>query len=157
MSTELGTSAGAAAAPVMVPAAPGPGYRILRWTYVVLPIVTGLDKILNLIPGAILLRPPLLVSWDKYLAPIIRRPLPLPPRGVMDVVGVIEIVAGILVILRPRLGAYVVAAWLLAIVINLLLIPGYFDVALRDLALAAGALALARMSPARPARPPGGL
>ena len=155
MSTELGTGPAAATAPAVVPAA-GPGYRILRWTYVVLPIIAGLDKVLNLIPGAALLRPPLLVSWDKYLAPLIRRPLPLPPRAVMDVVGVIEILAGLLVYFRPRLGAYVVAVWLLAIVINLFLIPGYFDVALRDLALAAGAFALARMSPARPARPPGG-
>jgi uncharacterized membrane protein YphA (DoxX/SURF4 family) len=125
---------------------PSRGYSILRWTYVVLPILAGLDKVLSLLPGRGAIHPPVLVSWDKYLAPLIRRPLPLPPRGVMDVVGVIEILAGILVIVRPRIGAYVVAVWLLAIVINLLLIPGYFDIALRDLALAAGALALARMS-----------
>ena len=147
MTTEPAIGHPAAAAPA-IPTTP-PGYGILRWTYVLLPILAGLDKILNLIPGAQLLRPPLLVSWDKYLAPLVRRPVPLPPRGVMDVVGVIEILAGILVFFRPRIGAYVVAAWLLAIVVNLLLIPGYFDVALRDLALAAGALALARMSPRR--------
>ena len=144
MSSELGTGAAATTPPVV---ATGPGYSIHRWTYVVLPIAAGLDKVLNLVPGAQLLRPPLLVSWDKYLAPLVRRPLPLAPRGVMDVVGVIEILVGILVLVRPRIGGYVVAAWLLAIVVNLLLIPGYFDVALRDLALAAGALALARMSP----------
>ena len=122
----------------------------MRGAYVALPLLAGLDKVLELIPGAKLIHPPLLVSWDKYLAPVVRRAVPLAPRTIMDVVGVIEIMTAILVILRPRLGGYVVAAWLVAIVVNLLLIPGYFDVALRDLALAAGALALARMSPGRP-------
>ena len=126
--------------------APARGYGILRGVYVALPLLAGLDKVLALIPGVRVIHPPLLVSWDKYLSPVVRRIVPLAPRRIMDVVGVIEIIAAILVIVRPRLGGYVVAAWLLAIVVNLLSIPGYFDIALRDLALAAGALALARMS-----------
>ena len=64
----------------------------------------------------------------------------------MLAVGVIEIIAGILVAIKPRIGAYVVSAWLLGIVVNLLLIPGYFDIALRDFGLSLGALALARLS-----------
>jgi len=71
---------------------------------------------------------------------------PVQPHTLMLVVGVIEIVAGIGVALRPRIFAYIVAAWLALIVINLLLIPGYFDVALRDFGLLLGALALARLS-----------
>jgi hypothetical protein len=124
------------------------GYGLLRGAYVALPLVAGLDKVLDLVPGARVIHPPLLVSWDKYLSPLVRRSIPLAPRGIMDVVGVIEIAAAILVIVRPRLGGYIVAIWLAAIVINLVLIPGYFDIVLRDLVLAAGALALARMSPA---------
>jgi uncharacterized membrane protein HdeD (DUF308 family) len=92
----------------------------------------------------------LLVDWTKYLAPAVRQRLPVSGDSFMDAVGVLEIAAGLLVAVSPRYGGYVVAAWLWAIVVNLLLIPGYFDIALRDLALSCGAVALARMSPARP-------
>ena len=71
---------------------------------------------------------------------------PVQPHALMLGVGVIEIVAGIGVALKPRIFAYIVAAWLALIIINLLLIPGYFDVALRDFGLLLGALALARLS-----------
>jgi hypothetical protein len=89
-----------------------------------------------------------LVDWDKYLAPSVNNLLGGNGHAFMLVAGVIEIVAGIGVALRPRIFAYVVAAWLLGIIVNLLLIPGYFDVALRDLGLALGALALGRLSTA---------
>jgi Sugar-binding cellulase-like len=77
-----------------------------------------------------------------YLAPVIARLSPIGGHGLMLAVGIIEIVAGLLVAFKPRIGAYVVAAWLVGIIVNLLLIPGFFDIALRDLGLALGALAL---------------
>ncbi len=110
-------------------------YWILHVAFVVAPVVAGLDKFFHL-----------LVNWDKYLAPVIANLSPIGGHGLMQVVGVVEIVAGILVAVKPRIGAYVVCAWLLGILINLLLIPGYFDIALRDFGLALGALALARLS-----------
>jgi len=88
----------------------------------------------------------LLVNWDQYLPAFVNNLLGGHGHEFMYVVGVIEIVAGIGVFLKPRLFSYVVAAWLLLIIVNLLLIPGYFDVALRDLGLALGALALGRLS-----------
>src|SRR5438874_5841119 len=110
-------------------------YQILHVAFVVAPIIAGLDKFFHL-----------LVNWDMYLAPVIASFSPIGGHGLMLVIGVIEIVAGILVAIKPRIGAYVVAAWLLGIVINLLIVPGYFDIALRDFGLALGALALARLS-----------
>ena len=108
-------------------------YLILRFGFIVAPIVAGLDKFVNL-----------LVEWEQYLAPFIGDFIA--PSLFMAVVGVVEIVAGIGVALKPRIFAYVVSGWLVAIIINLLLIPGYFDIALRDLGLALGALALGRLS-----------
>jgi uncharacterized membrane protein YphA (DoxX/SURF4 family) len=110
-------------------------YQILHVAFVVAPIIAGLDKFFHL-----------LVNWDMYLAPVIARLSPIGGHGLMLLVGVIEIVAGILVAIKPRIGAYVVSAWLLGIVINLLIIPGYFDIALRDFGLSLGALALGRLS-----------
>jgi uncharacterized membrane protein HdeD (DUF308 family) len=81
-----------------------------------------------------------------YLAPAIANLSPFGGHALMSVIGVVEIGAGVLVALKPRIGAYVVAGWLIGIIINLLLIPGYFDVALRDFGLSLGALALARLS-----------
>jgi uncharacterized membrane protein YphA (DoxX/SURF4 family) len=111
------------------------GYQILHVAFVVAPIIAGLDKFSHL-----------LVNWDMYLAPVIARLSPVGGHGFMLLVGVIEVVAGILVAIKPRIGAYVVSAWLLGIVINLLIIPGYFDIALRDFGLSLGALALGRLS-----------
>ncbi|HEX7184705.1 MAG TPA: hypothetical protein VF756_22965 [Thermoanaerobaculia bacterium] len=112
-------------------------YQILHLGFTVAPILAGLDKFFNL-----------LVDWDQYLAPLVARMLPVDGHTFMLAVGVIEIVAGLLVWFRPRLGGYVVAAWLWGIIVNLLLIPGYYDVALRDFGLSLGALALARLATA---------
>jgi len=110
-------------------------FRILQFGFTVAPILAGLDKFFHL-----------LVNWDQYLPGVVAGISPLPSHTLMLVVGVIEIVAGIGVALKPRIFAYIVAAWLALIIINLLLIPGYFDVALRDFGLLLAALALARLS-----------
>jgi uncharacterized membrane protein YphA (DoxX/SURF4 family) len=110
-------------------------YQILRVGFTVAPIVAGLDKFLHL-----------LVNWDQYLPSLVNRLSGGHGHELMLAVGVIEIVAGIGVAIKPRIFAYVVSAWLLLIVANLLLIPGYFDIALRDFGLSLGALALARLS-----------
>jgi len=81
-----------------------------------------------------------------YLAPAIARLSPIGAHQLMLAIGVVEIMAGALVAIKPRIGAYVVALWLLGIVINLLMVPGFYDVALRDFGLALGALALGRLS-----------
>jgi hypothetical protein len=110
-------------------------YRILHVGFAVLPIIAGADKFFHL-----------LVNWDMYLAPVIVRSSPISGHSLMTIIGVIEIIAGLLVAIRPRVGAYVVAAWLWGIIINLLLVSGYYDVALRDFGLSLGALALGRLS-----------
>lgn len=110
-------------------------YKLLHIAFIVAPTLAGLDKFFRV-----------LTSWDQYLAPSIARLLPVNPHGFMLAVGVIEIAAGLLVALKPRIGAYVVAAWLAGIVINLLLLGHYFDVALRDIGLMLGALTLGRLS-----------
>lgn len=110
-------------------------YQILRFGFTVAPIVAGVDKFLHL-----------LVNWDQYLPPVVNGMLGGRGHDFMYVVGVIEIAAGVGVFLKPKIFAYVVAAWLFLIIVNLLLIPGYFDVALRDLGLMLGALALGRLS-----------
>jgi hypothetical protein len=110
-------------------------YQILRWGFTIAPILAGADKFFHW-----------LVNWDQYLAPFMDSLLQGYGHQFMLVVGIIEIVAGLGVAYKPRIFAYVVAVWLLAIIGNLLLIPGYFDVALRDLGLALAALALARLS-----------
>jgi len=110
-------------------------FWLLRLGFTIAPIAFGLDKFFNV-----------LVDWPQYLAPIIARNSPWSPQGTMYVVGVIEIVAGLVVLLRPRFGGYLVAAWLAGIIVNLLLIPGYYDVALRDFGLLLAALTLARLA-----------
>lgn len=107
-------------------------FRILQVGFVAAPILAGLDKFTNL-----------LVNWEQYLAPFIADLIA--PGLFMAIVGVVEIVAGIGVALRPRVFAYVVALWLVGIIVNVLL-TGYYDIALRDLGLALGALALGRLS-----------
>ena len=117
-------------------ASPGrQAYFILYAGFTLLPILAGLDKFFHL-----------LVDWDVYLAPIVTRVLPVSGHTFMLLVGAIEIVAGLLVFFRPQIGAYVVAFWLWGIIVNLLLIPGYYDIAVRDFGLSLGALALARLS-----------
>lgn len=104
---------------------------ILKWTYGLVPIVAGADKFANM-----------LTDWDKYLAPIVTDILPLSAGTFMAIVGIIEIVAGILVLIRPRIGSLVVAFWLIGIAINLLLLGQYFDVAVRDVVMSIGAFSL---------------
>ncbi len=110
-------------------------YQILHLGFVVAPLAAGFDKFTDL-----------LVDWDKYLAPIVPRVTGIAPHTFMQIVGVIEIMAGIGVALKPKLFGYVVSAWLLGIVVNLLMTGQYFDIALRDFGLSLGALALARLS-----------
>lgn len=110
-------------------------FLVLRTAFVVAPVVFGADKFTNV-----------LVDWTTYLAPPLARLFPVAPSTFMYAVGVVEIVAGLVVAFHPRLGALVVAGWLGGILINLLLIPGYYDVALRDVGLLAAAVALQRLS-----------
>ena len=110
-------------------------FQILHLGFTIAPIIAGLDKFFHL-----------LVNWDQYLPPLAGRLTGGYGHELMLVVGVIEIIAGVGVWFRPKIFANVVAAWFLLIIVNLLLIPGYYDVALRDLGLALGALALGRLS-----------
>ena len=110
-------------------------YQLLHFAFIAAPLIAGVDKFLHL-----------LVNWDMYLAPAIAKLSPVGGDGLMLAVGVIEIIAGLLVAFKPRIGAYVVAFWLWGIIINLLLIPNFLDGALRDFGLSLGALALARLS-----------
>ena len=115
-----------------------PAYQafwLLRIAFTVAPILFGADKFANV-----------LVNWEKYLAPWIRDLSPLSATHTMYVVGVIEIVAGIAVALKPRYAAYIVVAWLGGIIVNLLSYSGYYDVALRDFGLMLGAVTLARLA-----------
>jgi hypothetical protein len=112
-------------------------FLILRTAFTVAPILFGLDKFADV-----------MTHWSKYLAPQINDLVPGSAHQAMLMVGVIEIVAGLLVLWRPRIGAYVVALWLAGIIVDLLLLGGYGDVALRDFGLLLAALALARLAPA---------
>ena len=112
-------------------------YLILRTGFIVAPILFGLDKFTNL-----------LADWTTYLAPAIDRLVPGSASGAMMAVGVVEIVAGLVVAFRPKVGGYLVAAWLAGIIGNLRLLGDYYDVALRDFGLLLAALALARLATA---------
>ena len=114
--------------------------QVLKYTYGIVPMVAGLDKFTNL-----------LTNWKDYLNATILNILPFNANTFMSIVGRIEIVAGILVLLRPRIGAYVVMAWLVTIALSLIVGGHYFDVAVRDLVMAIGAYVLAKLSvPASP-------
>ena len=112
-------------------------FWLLRLGFTVAPILFGLDKFAHV-----------LVDWDRYLAPEFADVLPWTTHELMYAVGVIEIVAGLVVALRPRFGGYLVAAWLAGIIVNLLMQADYYDVALRDFGLLLGALTLARLASA---------
>lgn len=114
-------------------------FLLLRTVFTVAPVLFGLDKFAHW-----------LVDWDRYLAPEVVDALPGTAHELMYVVGAIEIVAGLVVALRPRFGGYLVAAWLGAIIVNLLRQADYYDIALRDFGLLVGALALARLAAAFP-------
>ena len=118
-------------------------FLLLRTVFTVAPILFGLDKFTNL-----------MTDWPMYLAPWIDGILPGDASTAMYIVGVIEIAAGILVAVAPRIGAYVVALWLAGIIVNLLTLPGFYDVALRDFGLLVGALALGRLAEAQRAPRP---
>jgi uncharacterized membrane protein YphA (DoxX/SURF4 family) len=111
-------------------------YWTLRLSFGLVPLLAGLDKFLNL-----------LTQWPKYLAPALAHALPVTPQSFMHLVGIIEIVAGLAVLLTPwtKVFAYVVAAWLAGIAINLVA-AGYYDVAVRDLVMAVTAISLARLT-----------
>ena len=108
---------------------------LLTFTYCLIPVVAGADKFTNL-----------LTDWSKYLNPGLIPMLPFSAHVFMMVVGVIEIIAGVLVFLNPQKGAYVVSAWLVLIALTLLASGNYLDVAVRDLAMAIGAFTLAKIS-----------
>lgn len=109
-------------------------FHLLKYTFGLLPIVAGADKFLNL-----------LTDWSQYIAPSVAEMLPFSASTFMMIVGVIEIIAGIIVFTKTELGGYIVAAWLVLISINLL-IAGYADVAVRDLVMAIAAFAMAKMA-----------
>jgi uncharacterized membrane protein YphA (DoxX/SURF4 family) len=110
-------------------------FTLLRVVFAVAPILFGLDKFFDV-----------LVDWEQYLAPWIDDIVPGSASTAMHLVGVVEIAAGVLVALKPRYGAYLVAAWLAGIIVNLLTYSGYYDIALRDFGLLVGALGLGRLA-----------
>jgi uncharacterized membrane protein YphA (DoxX/SURF4 family) len=110
-------------------------FLLLRTVFTIAPIAFGLDKFFGL-----------LTDWEQYLAPWINDLVPGSAHQAMLMVGVVEILAGVLVAVRPAIGGYVVAAWLLGIIVNLVSIGDYYDVALRDFGLMIAALALARLA-----------
>jgi uncharacterized membrane protein YphA (DoxX/SURF4 family) len=118
------------------PAGARQAFLLLRTAFTVAPVLFGLDKFTNL-----------MTDWTAYLAPWIDHLVPGTAQQAMYAVGVTEVVAGVLVAVAPRLGALVVAAWLAGIVVNLLTLGDYYDVALRDVGLLAGAVALSRLAP----------
>lgn len=116
-------------------------YFLLRTVFTVAPIAFGLDKFTQI-----------LCDWEIYLAPWINDLVPGSAHDALMIVGVVEIVAGVLVAVRPAIGGYVVAAWLAGIIVNLLTLGDFYDVALRDFGLLVGALALARLASDRVTR-----
>ena len=113
----------------------GQAYRLLRTVFTIAPIVFGLDKYAGL-----------LTDWEHYLAPWVNDLVPGTAHQAMLAVGVVEVLAGLLVAVRPDLGAWVVAAWLAGIIVNLVTMGDYLDVALRDFGLLVAAVALARLA-----------
>jgi uncharacterized membrane protein YphA (DoxX/SURF4 family) len=109
--------------------------NVLRLTFGIVPIVAGLDKFTNL-----------LTHWSDYLNPGLAGMLPVNAMTFMKIVGVIEIVAGIVVLVRPLAGAYIVMAWLICIALQLIAGGHYLDVAVRDLVMAMGAFTLAKLT-----------
>ena len=110
-------------------------WKILRFTFGIVPIVAGLDKFTDL-----------LTNWDMYLHPGIASMLPFSAHTFMQIVGVIEIIAGLLVFAKPGIGGYVVMAWLIGIALQLIASGKYFDVAVRDIVMSIGAMSMARLS-----------
>lgn len=107
----------------------------LKFTYGIVPIVAGADKFTNL-----------LTNWPEYLNPTLTGILPFSDKTFMIIVGIIEIIAGVVVFLKPKVGAYIVCAWLVLIALSLLASGSFLDVAVRDLVMAVGAFTLAKLS-----------
>ena len=112
-------------------------YQLLHTVFTVAPILFGLDKFADV-----------MTDWEVYLAPEFNDLIPGSAHGAMLLIGAVEVVAGLLVAVAPRIGGYVVALWLAGIIVNLLLLGNFYDVALRDFGLLVGALALAQLAPA---------
>jgi uncharacterized membrane protein YphA (DoxX/SURF4 family) len=110
-------------------------WMVLRITFGIVPIVAGIDKFTDL-----------LVNWDIYLHPGIASVLPFSAHVFMQIVGVIEIVAGVIVLAKPSIGGWIVMAWLICIALQLIAMGKYLDVAVRDLVMSIGAMSLARLS-----------
>jgi hypothetical protein len=110
-------------------------FNLLRVTFGIVPVVAGLDKFANL-----------LTNWENYLNPAIAKMLPFAPHTFMMIVGVIEIIAGIIVFIRPAIGGFIVAAWLTLIALTLLASGNYLDVAVRDIVMAIAAFSLAKIA-----------
>lgn len=108
---------------------------VLKFTYGLVPIVAGADKFTNL-----------LTNWEQYLNPSLKKLLPFDAHIFMMIVGVIEIVAGIIVLVKPQIGAWIVSAWLLLIALTLIASGSFLDVAVRDVVMAIGAYSLAGLS-----------
>jgi hypothetical protein len=118
-------------------------FLLLRIAFTVAPILFGLDKFANVLTD----------DWTRYLSDTFDSLLPGSAATGMHIVGIVEIAAGLVVALTPRVGGYLVAAWLGGIIVNLLLVGGYGDIALRDFGLMLGALTLTRLASAYPAEP----
>ena len=113
-------------------------YNLLKWTFILVPVVAGLDKFMHM-----------LTDWDKYLAPVVADLLPFEVHTFMMIVGVIEIIAGILVFVRPKIGGMIVGLWLVGIAINLLMTGEYYDIAVRDLVMAIAAFSMSMLASSR--------
>ena len=111
-------------------------FMILRVAFTVAPILFGLDKFAEVLTD----------DWTRYLAPEFNDILPGSAQDGMYIVGVVEIIAGLVVLVTPRFGGLLVAGWLAGIIVSLLLVGGYGDIALRDFGLLLGALALSRLA-----------
>jgi hypothetical protein len=117
-------------------------FTLLRVAFIVAPILFGLDKFAEVMTS----------DWTKYLAPQFNDLIPGSASDAMHIVGAVEIAAGLVVAVMPRFGGLLVAGWLGGIIVNLLLVGGYGDIALRDFGLLIGALALSRLASAYPDR-----
>jgi hypothetical protein len=143
----MASAVGAALRPVPVPSLrslradpAAQAFTLLRVAFVVAPILFGLDKFAGVLTD----------DWTRYLASEFNSLIPGSAADAMHIVGVVEIVAGIVVAVMPRFGGLLVAGWLGGIIVNLLLVGGYGDIALRDFGLLIGALALSRLASAYP-------
>ena len=110
-------------------------FRILQIVFIIAPILAGLDKFFYL-----------LTDWSNYISPLVLKIINNHDRGFMMIAGVIEMIAGIGIIFKPKIFAYIISLWLLGIIVNLFLTGHYFDIVLRDVGLLLSAIALGRLS-----------